>query len=144
MGIDAKGFHSVVVFGAQSNCSEMLQEIGIVGRDHQPSVALILYNSYHQRLLDQEVKKFLGTNACRRLWLLNNFLEEKDLQSTLTGTHACCDNCEQNCKCNDCELLPIEKIMRSISDAQEDSDTDSDKTEDYEISNKDSDSELHM
>lgn len=143
MGIDAKGFNSVVVFGAQNSCSELVQEIGRVGRDHQPSVALILYNSYHQRLLDQEVKKFLGTNGCRRLCLLENFLEEKDVQNTLIGTHACCDNCEQNCKCDNCELLPIEKIIRSTSDALEDRDTDSDKTEEYEISDHDSDNELH-
>ena len=82
MGIDAKGFNSVVVFGAQNSCSELVQEIGRVGRDHQPSVALILYNSFHQRLLDQEVKKFLGTNGFRRLCLLENFLEEKDVQNT--------------------------------------------------------------
>jgi ATP-dependent DNA helicase RecQ len=142
MGIDTKGFHSVVVFGAQKNCSELVQEIGRVGRDHQPSVALVLYNSYHQRSLDQEVKKFVGTNGCRRLSLLENFLEEKDLKNTVTGHHYCCDNCEENCKCNNCELLPIEKILRSISDAQEDTDTDSDNTEVYEILENGSDSDL--
>lgn len=142
MGIDAKGFHSVVVFGAQNNCSELVQEVGRVGRDNQPSVALVLYNSYHQRLLDQDVKKFVGTNGCRRLCLLENFLEEKDLKNTVTGNHSCCDNCEKSCECNNCELLPIEKIMRSMSDAQEDSD--SDNTEVYEISENDSDSDFHM
>ena len=61
-------------------------------------------------------------------------MEEKDVQNTLIGTHACCDNCE---------LPPIEKIIRSTSDALEDRDTDSDKMEEYEISDHDSDNELH-
>ena len=65
------------------------------------------------------------------------------MQNTLTGTHAYCDNCEHNCKCDICELLLIEKIRKiSTSDALK-IETDSDKTEEYEISDNDSDSDLH-
>ena len=38
MGIDAKGFNSLVVFGAQNSCSKLVQEIRRVGKDHQPSI----------------------------------------------------------------------------------------------------------
>lgn len=70
MGIDAKGFNSVVLFGAQSNVSDFVLEIGRVGRDNMPSIALVSYNMYHQRLADETMKKILLTKDCRRIWTI--------------------------------------------------------------------------
>ncbi|XP_062594211.1 uncharacterized protein LOC134255713 [Saccostrea cucullata] len=58
MGMDAKAFHNVILFGAQTNCSDFIQEIG---RDNMPSVALILYNGYHERVADIDIKKIMLT-----------------------------------------------------------------------------------
>lgn len=143
MGIDAKAFHSVILFGAQTNCSDFIQEIGRVGRDNMPSVALILYNRYHQRLADEAIKKILMTKQCRRVSLLENFLEDKDLQEikdVSVGRHTCCDNCAAKCSCNKCELLPVEKMfnLAYVNSKQEsDTDSDSDKTEMYESLDED-------
>lgn len=134
MGIDAKGFHSVVLFGAQSNCSDLIQEIGRVGRDNMPSVALIVYNSYHQRLADESVKKILVTKECRRLCLLENFLNDKGIQEireNILGHHTCCNNCAAKCSCNKCELLPIEKMF-NFANVYSAPDSDSDETEYYD------------
>lgn len=135
MGIDAKGFNSVILYGAQSNVSDFVQEIGRVGRDNMPSIALVMFNSYHQRLADQAIKKILLTNDCRRLCLLDNFLDDHELikvKESLVGQHACCDNCALNCMCKECILLPIEKMYDFNVNTEESDDSDSDKTEEYE------------
>lgn len=135
MGIDAKGFNSVILYGAQSNVSDFVQEIGRVGRDNMPSFALVMFNSYHQRLADQAIKKMLLTNDCRRLCLLDNFLDAHELikvKESLVGQHACCDNCALNCMCKECILLPIEKMYDFNVNTEESDDSDSDKTEEYE------------
>ena len=76
MGFDVKECQSVVIFGPPNNLVDMLQEIGHVGRDGNPSCALILYNAYmyHQRQLDANVKQFIKPTECRRQILMSNFL----------------------------------------------------------------------
>lgn len=100
-----------------------------------PSIALVMFNSYHQRLADQAIKKILLTNDCRRLCLLDNFLDDHELikvKESLVGQHACCDNCALNCMCKECILLPIEKMYDFNVNTEESDDSDSDKTEEYE------------
>lgn len=133
--LDAKGFNSVILYGAQSNVSDFVQEIGRVGRDNMPSIALVMFNSYHQRLADQAIRKILLTNDCRRLCLLDNFLDDHELikvKESLVGQHACCDNCALKCMCKECILLPIEKMYDFNVNTEESDDSDSDKTEEYE------------
>ena len=80
---------------------------------------------------------------CRRVSLLENFLEDKDLQEikdVSVGRHTCCDNCAAKCSCNKCELLPVEKMfnLAYVNSKQEsDTDSDSDKTEMYESLDED-------
>ncbi|CAC5414674.1 unnamed protein product [Mytilus coruscus] len=57
MGLDVKKCSGVVLFGPPNNLVDLLQEIGRVGRDGNPSVAIILYNGYHLQKLKPEVGK---------------------------------------------------------------------------------------
>lgn len=59
VGFDVKKCSGVVLFGPPNNRVDLLQEIGRVGRDGNPSVAIILYNGYHLQKLKPEVKAIL-------------------------------------------------------------------------------------
>ena len=116
MGFDVKECQSVMIFGPPNNLVDMLQEIGRVGRDGNPSCALILYNAYHQRQLDANVKQFIKPTECRRQILMSNFLRQCDmetLQKTECGKHTCCNFCTKKCLCNSCTVLPLEKFFQN-------------------------------
>lgn len=83
------------------------------------------------------MKKILLTKDCRRICLLDNFLADHELnklKESLVGQHACCDNCALKCTCNECILLPIEKMYDFNVNTEESDDSDSDKTDEYESS----------
>ncbi|XP_052062841.1 bifunctional 3'-5' exonuclease/ATP-dependent helicase WRN-like [Mytilus californianus] len=142
MGFDVKMCNSVILFGPPNNLVDMLQEIGRVGRDGNPSVAIILYNGYHQQKLSPEVKAILRTKECRRKELMSNFLRNSDLhemESKECGKHSCCDLCASRCSCNSCTLLPLEKLFLAehvVEEGHDDSFSDSD-TESYNLSEYD-------
>lgn len=56
MGIDITGTNNVILYGAPKQLVEVIQEIDRAGRDGTPALALLLYNSYHLRKVEQEMK----------------------------------------------------------------------------------------
>ncbi|XP_069105520.1 bifunctional 3'-5' exonuclease/ATP-dependent helicase WRN-like [Argopecten irradians] len=137
MGIDFVDLHSVVLYGPPNTNLELIQEVGRAGRDGDPSVALILSNSYHLHHVDSEVKAIFTTSECRRVALMSSFLNPPDINLLMkeTGKHTCCDICYSLCKCKECEFLPLEQLFQAPSvDEESASEKDSDVTEDYNLS----------
>ncbi|XP_052103489.1 ATP-dependent helicase wrn-1-like [Mytilus californianus] len=129
----------VVLFGPQNNLVDLLQEIGRVGSDGNPSVAIILYNGYHLQKLKPEVKAILKAKDCRRKDLMCNFLRNSDLDDLMkkeSRKHSCCDLCAKSCNCESCDMLPLEKLFLSeqVVEEQEDSAVSDRNTEDYNLS----------
>jgi superfamily II DNA helicase RecQ len=117
MGVDVKFCNTVVVYGPPMNVADLIQETGRVGRDGSPSVAVILYNSYHLKNLDVEVKTFLRTDVCRRQTLMENFHSSAEMVAVnkSKNAHHCCDICMKFCTCGHCVNLPIEKLMKDVT-----------------------------
>ncbi|CAC5409025.1 unnamed protein product [Mytilus coruscus] len=142
MGLDIKKCSVVVLFGPPNNLVDLLQEIRRVGRDGNPSVAIILYNGYHLQKLKPEVNAILKAKDCRRKDLMCNFLKNSDLDDLMkkeSRKHSCCDLCAKFCNCNSCDMLPLEKLFLSEQvveelEEQEDSALSDSDTEDYNLS----------
>ncbi|XP_052066301.1 uncharacterized protein LOC127705957 [Mytilus californianus] len=142
MGLDVKKCSGVVLFGPPNNLVDLLQVIGRVGRDGNPSVAIILYNGYHLQKLKPEVKAILKAKDCRRKDLMCNFLRNSDLDDLMkkeSRKHSCCDLCTKSCNCESCDMLPLEKLFLSEQvveelEEQEDSAVSDSDTEDYNLS----------
>lgn len=109
MGIDITGTNNVILYGAPKQLVEVIQEIDRAGRDGTPALALLLYNSYHLRKVEQEMKDVYNSQTCRRL--LKPFVKESEL-TIKDPHHMCCDRYMLLCKCNDChkDTFPLEKI----------------------------------
>lgn len=102
MGIDIAYCHSVILYGPPTSIVDFVQELGRVGRDGQPSSAIILYSSQHKRHVDKDVRQFLDSKYCRRRNLLSHFLEELT-NCNQNESHVCCDICEVKCNRGRCE-----------------------------------------
>lgn len=127
MGLDVRNCHSVVLFGPPVQIVDLLQEIGWPGRDGGPSVAIILYNCYHLRKLSSDVQEILKLTDCRRISLMQCFLNPEAialLKENESRKHTCCGLCKTKCKCQNCSMLPLEDIYyhSSVSVNQNDSD----------------------
>ncbi|OWF47688.1 ATP-dependent DNA helicase tlh2 [Mizuhopecten yessoensis] len=61
MGIDVVDTHSVILYCVPKHLTDIIQEIGRVGRDCKSSVAMLLYNSYHLNKVDPDVKEMYKT-----------------------------------------------------------------------------------
>ncbi|XP_062582012.1 probable ATP-dependent DNA helicase RecS [Saccostrea cucullata] len=136
MGIDVKDCHSLILFGAPRLIVDLLQEIGRVGRDQQPSLALLLHHGHHLSHVETEVKEFYKAATCRRQMLMTNFLSESEMNSVKvqSGNHTCCDLCMKDCSCLNCtDMLYLEKSFLGISidsaDSVDSTDSDSDFSE---------------
>ena len=132
MGIYITGTNNVILYGAPKQLVEVVQEIGRAGRDGNPALALLLYNSYHLRKVEQEVKDVYNSQTCRRKMLLKPFVKESEL-TIKDPHHMCCDRCMLLCKCDDChkDTFPLEKMIKDEPSVL-DSDTNSDSTELYD------------
>ncbi|XP_062613037.1 uncharacterized protein LOC134274817 [Saccostrea cucullata] len=131
MGIDVKDCHSLILFGAPRLIVDLLQEIGRVGRDQQPSLALLLHHGHHLSHVETEVKEFYKAATCRRQMLMTNFLSESEMNlvKVQSGNHTCCDLCMKDCSCLNCtDMLYLEKsfLVISIDSADSVDSTDSD------------------
>ncbi|OWF49883.1 ATP-dependent DNA helicase tlh2 [Mizuhopecten yessoensis] len=135
MGIDVVDTHSVILYGVPKHLTDIIQEIGRVGRDGKSSVAMLLYNSYHLNKVDPDVKEMYKTQNCRRLSLLSAFItkhELDDLQSNKERVCSCCDLCSALCTGSARSFAPIEKFFSSnINDEETASSGDSEATEPY-------------
>lgn len=142
MGLDVKNCHSVILFGPPVQVVDLLQAIGRVGRDGEPSIAIILYNSYHLRKLSSDVKEILRTTDCRRISLLQCFLKSEVISLIMekeSRKHTCCDLCRRKCECQNCSMLPLEEIFHSSGSScagQNDSDISDSGTEEYFSNNE--------
>ncbi|XP_061194372.1 bifunctional 3'-5' exonuclease/ATP-dependent helicase WRN-like [Saccostrea echinata] len=134
MGIDMASANNVILYGAPKQLVEVIQEIGRVGRDGTPALALLLYNSYHLRKAEQEVRDVYISQTCRRKVLLKPFVKENELGLISQDPHhTCCDRCVLLCRCNDCQkdVFLLEKMLKDEPPASE-SDTNSESTELYD------------
>ena len=109
MGVDIVNYYNVILYGAPKTIVDLIQEIGRVGRDGKDAVALLLYNSYHLRSIDDEVKEMFKTSDCRRL--LTPFFSQSELieETKNNGVHSCCDLCAVKCTCGSCSETNLEK-----------------------------------
>ncbi len=90
MGVDIQGFHSLVLYGPPLTAVDLIQGIGRIGRDGNPSCAVLLHNSYNVRNIDTDVKCVIRDPSCRRSFLKDSELQEihSDMEK-----HTCCDIC---------------------------------------------------
>lgn len=114
MGIDIPNIRAVIHIGVPHTMEEYFQEAGRAGRDGEPSVAKIFYNSYdimkRKNGIDEVMREFATTKECRRKMILNYFGHELPPQIS----HTCCDNDRASCECADC-LSAITENLESIS-----------------------------
>ena len=147
MGVDIRKYCSVILYGPPQNIVDVVQEIGRVGRDGTEALALILYNSYHLRTVDTEVKEIFQTTVCRRLVMLTPFLTQSELEQEKkkTRSHTCCDLCADRCDCGSCDLFQVEKLFNvhtvDILDFSDDSSSD---TESYSYDEFDENLDIHL
>ena len=63
MGVYVHGFHSLVLYGPPATNVDLIQAIVRVGRDNNPSCAVLIHNSYN--VCDCDVKSVLSEKNCR-------------------------------------------------------------------------------
>ncbi|XP_033752385.1 ATP-dependent DNA helicase Q1-like [Pecten maximus] len=130
MGVDVSACQNIILYGPPYSIVDLLQETGRAGRDGTDSVALIMYNRYQTRNIDDDVKQVIRSNSCRRLSIMDKFASAKHMQKIekQTNLHTCCDICANFCKCNSCCVSPLEKLLHfsplDDHDQQEESDSD--------------------
>ena len=122
MGIDIANCHSVILFGIPSTTTDLVQEVGRIGRDGKESIALLLYNKHHMQHANVSIKHIYTTQSCRRASIMKDFLSTSEIDSLNTGIHSCCDICEQVCTCRNCTQLPLQQYFLGLINT-EDSDT---------------------
>ena len=105
MGIDCPDIRRVIHWGIPTNLEEYAQETGRVGRDEQPSLAII-YRGIGGKNATINMKTYMDNNSkCRRIVLFQNFLSFKEKVVTVCGLHrcCCCDVCGRLCVCGLCK-----------------------------------------
>ena len=107
IGVDCPSIREVVHIGVPNTMEEYFQESGRAGRDGNPALSKLFYNSYDisraQKNFQPVMRKFVSTENCRRRVILEYFgfsIPDSDEKMLL---HSCCDNCALNCNCNDCQ-----------------------------------------
>lgn len=107
IGVDCPSIREVVHIGVPNTMEEYFQECGRAGRDGNPALSKVFYNSYDisraQKNFQPVMRKFVSTENCRRRVILEYFgfsIPDSDEKMLL---HSCCDNCALNCNCNDCQ-----------------------------------------
>lgn len=131
MGVDIKNCNAVILYGAPSNIVDLVQEVGRVGRDGRPSVALLLYTRYHLSKMSKAVKPCFTGSSCRRIGIFEHFISKAEVKKLRTGTHNCCDVCASSCACGNCDEQFIEKLFGQTYEIPEESDSDSDTVDYY-------------
>ena len=149
MGVDMSGFHSVILYGPPREFVDLVQAIGRVGRDNTPACALILYNSMHLRKTDIAMKELcINDSKCRRVALMEQFLSHDllgDIIANESGKHTCCDICTHKCRCSECEMQILEKLLCDLYNDEDSDDCDDSSSmseSDYASNESDVDNEL--
>ena len=131
MGIDNAGCNNVILYGPPKTHVDLIQEIGRVGRDGSQSLAVLMYNSFHLRNCDADIKSMLVGSNCRRETLMEQFLSKNELKSIEKGIHMCCDICVAACKCSKCDKLEFQKLISELVITEEDSEVSNSTTISY-------------
>ena len=100
MGINCKGIHECIHFGAPQNIESYIQESGRIGRDGKTSVSRIFYSNTLLRGCDSKIRDYISTKTCRTKELMKHFHIHEQSQSEKAKC-SCCDNCTQICHCSD-------------------------------------------
>ena len=61
MGTDVPKTNNVILYGVPQQMVKIIQEIGRIGHDGCPALAVLLYNPYHLRTVNKEVKDLFVT-----------------------------------------------------------------------------------
>ena len=113
MGINVKGLHTVINYGASRTIDDYFQESGRVGRDGSQSYSIIL--NYAGNLgkgkTEDDMRNYLKDNeTCRRQTLLNHYGQSTGNE---VEKHFCCDTCAASCACGGNGECDIEKGISS-------------------------------
>eukprot|EP00112_Aurelia_sp_Birch-Aquarium-sp1_P025275 Seg832.4 transcript_id=Seg832.4/GoldUCD/mRNA.D3Y31 product="ATP-dependent DNA helicase RecQ" protein_id=Seg832.4/GoldUCD/D3Y31 len=114
MGVDCKGVHRIVHFGPPNSLEAYIQETGRGGRDGKLSTCHLLYNGLLASRCNDDIKRFMYTENCRRLIVKDTFSGE--IQE---GKCTCCDVCSRKCACNNEECKLLTNFMTSHTPAME-------------------------
>ena len=80
-----------------------IQGVGRAGRDGEPAVARLYYNSTDiapsLEHLQRQMRDYCKLPSCRRNHILEYFGHNG---SQISGHHTCCDICSENCHCGHC------------------------------------------
>ena len=115
MGVDCKKVYRTIHFGPAKNVEAYMQESGRAGRDGTSSKAYLLYQSFQMMHVDKDMKTYIKSKGCRRMFLLDFF----DVKSSPNyPPHLCCDNCSSTCNCglDDCQELSYPTPKLSITE----------------------------
>lgn len=130
MGVNFSGVYNVVHFGPPREIDTYVQQMGRAGRDGVQSQDIIIYKPAHLKTLDEDIKKLVTTDQCRRAMLTNSYMcsEKIDIKK-----HLCCDLCEKKCSCGEytCPYVHPAKInLINDNSACDDSSSEASSTED--------------
>lgn len=129
MGIDIG--NSVILYGIPSSITDLVQEVGRIGRDGKESIAMLLYNKYHLQHAHISIKHIYTTQTCRRASIMKEFLTTSQLDSLTTGNHSCCDICELSCTCQNYKQLQLQQYFPGLCESE---DSESVSSEDMDAS----------
>lgn len=111
LGIDIPYIRRVVHIGVPHTMEEYFQEVGRAGRDGEPAIATIYYNSYDiksgKHSVDPIMKELVTSKDCKRKLILNYFGHKVPPRSVL---HTCCDNDMVSCDCEECLCRLAEEL----------------------------------
>ncbi len=99
MGVDCPDVRQVISFGTPCDCESYVQETGRAGRDHLPSLALLVKKS-SGRHIEKAMIEYQTSKSCRRDTLFSNFDCYK--RTFMEPLCLCCDLCLSSCQCSQC------------------------------------------
>ena len=109
MGIDCKGVYRTIHFRPSKNVESYIRESGRAGRDGGQSTSFILCQGLLLNHVDKDMKKYLATDGCRKIYLLSNFDLSSDIK-TQSPLHLCCENCARQFSCTSSECGVLTKF----------------------------------
>lgn len=101
----------MILCGIPSSITDLVQEVGRIGKDGKDSIALLLNSKYHLQHAHNSIKHIYTTKTCRRVPIMKEFLTTSQLDSLATGNHSCCDICELSCTCQNNKQLPLQQYF---------------------------------
>ena len=102
MGVDCPDVRQVIHLGCPADLESYVQETGRAGRDHLPSMAVLLHKVRPKHVTKSMLTYVSNETHCRRDVLFGNF---DNYSHSFTGPLCmCCDVCTRSCTCCNCSL----------------------------------------